>query len=102
MKENVLCKIGFELLLEGEPVSIERLAEKLEHDPITVKEKLSNLEQTGRCTLNSSGSLTGIGGLSVVPAPHRLHMKDKVFLYMVCIRCIVHSTCNRGRCYYPV
>jgi alkylmercury lyase len=80
--EQQISRVGFRLLLEGESVPASRLAEVLGWDEKKVINELERMAGQGRCTLDASGVLTGMKGLSVVKstqAPHQLQMIGKTF-----------------------
>ncbi len=80
--EQELSRVGFRLLLEGESVPVSRLTEVLGWDEKKVINELERMAGQGCCTLDASGALTGIVGLSVVQspqAPHQLQMNEHTF-----------------------
>ncbi len=78
-EEKVLSDAGFKLLQKGSTVHVRQLALKLSWTNIRIQARLQEMAALGRCTLDSSGDLTGVMGLSVVPTGHQLQMLDKTF-----------------------
>ncbi|MDA8334303.1 MAG: organomercurial lyase [Peptococcaceae bacterium] len=78
-RERELSRVGFRLLLGGQPVSLSLLADSPGRPPGEVKTELVRMAGEGRCTLSETDDLTGIMGLSVVPAPHQLSLGGKRF-----------------------
>jgi hypothetical protein len=76
VRERNLSATGFNALLHGEPVSMPYLESILEWGQDVVSKEIQRMVNEGRATINGSGELTGVMGLSVVPAPHKMKLGD--------------------------
>lgn len=73
-----LVKSGFHALLDGATPSSAELARRTGLPEAAVAELLAVMAQGGRAIIEN-GRLLGIGGISVVPTPHRLRLGRRHF-----------------------
>jgi alkylmercury lyase len=77
------CTRLYQLLAQGQPVSVEQFAQTLGISPAAASAMLENREIAANLILNEQGRITGFGGLSVTRMPHTLLIRGKK-LYTWC------------------
>lgn len=75
--ERDLWHKGARLMLGGNAVAPSTMARTLGASLEAVRRHIAALAERGECTLDEQGNVTGIGGLSVVPAEHELTLNGR-------------------------
>lgn len=74
-EEEALLREAFnELLAAPEPVTVERLAERLDATPFELEASLARLADRGWVRRDQNGSVVGSRGVSIAETPHELDL----------------------------